>query len=131
MALLASYVGVEPRTILNSTAAELARGIRVALASTGLCAAADNTVAGDFVTGQIIPISVSGATPKAGLAFSLKGGGKVPMVASEAVAVGDPAYAAAAGKASKTSTNAILLGKWSMAASADGVLGEVELGNVA
>jgi hypothetical protein len=57
----------------------------------------------------------------------MSGGNKVPAVASEAVAVGDPAYTAAAGKFSKTSSSATLVGKWVLAASGDGVLGEVEL----
>lgn len=127
MAILASNCAVRPRTILNTTDAELARGVRVALNSSGLCAAAGATVAGDFVTDQVIPISVSGQTPKSGVAYSLNGGGQVPALASEAVAVGDAAYSAASGKWSKTSTNAVYLGKWVIAASGDGVLGAVEL----
>ena len=43
--------------------------------------------------------------------------------------IGDSAYSAASGKFSKTSTNAVLCGKWVLAASGDGVLGEVELLN--
>lgn len=127
MAILASSRAVEPITIQNSTSAELARGVRVILGSDGTCSVAGATVAGQFVTDQVIPISSAGATPKTGLGYSLSDGGQVPALASEAVAVGDAAYSAASGKFSKTSTNAIYLGVWAIAASGDGVLGAVQL----
>lgn len=130
MAIPASNVGVEPRTILNSTAAELARGVRVTVGASGTCTVAGLAVRGDFVTNQVIPISVASATPKAGLGYSTSGGGQVPALASEAVAVGDDAFSAADGKFSKTSTSAVYMGRWVIAASADGVLGAVELGVV-
>lgn len=123
MAEMATYVGIEPRSI-NLTAAAVSRGIRVTRNSSGLCAAQDATKKGDYVTLQ------SGAASETISAASLGGGGKVPALASEAVAVGDLAYSAAAGKFSKTSTSAVLVGRWTQAASGDGVLGEVELFNV-
>lgn len=120
MALQATYIGVEPRTITATNVAQ-SRGIRVTRDSSGTTAATGATTRGDYVTAQDIAASASGQ------AFSLSGGGKVPALASEAVAIGDLAYAAASGKFSKTSTNAALVGRWTMAASGDGVLGEVEL----
>jgi len=120
MAEMATYRAVAPVTITANAA--LVRGIRVSLTSAGVCDAGDATVLGEYVTLQAIEAA------KVGAAVNMHGGGKVPALASEAVAVGDPAYSAAAGKFSKTSTNATLLGKWTLAASGDGVLGEVELG---
>jgi hypothetical protein len=124
MPIQASYIGIEPRTQI-ATAADQARGIRVTLNSSGLTAASAIGVRGDYVTLTAITASTAGAVA------SMSGGGKVPALASEAVAVGDAAYSAANGKFSKTSTNAVLVGKWTMAASGDGVLGEVELQTVA
>lgn len=124
MALQATYVGIEPRTIIATSVAQ-ARGVRVTRDSSGTTAVADATTRGDYVTLQAIEASLPGD------AASMSGGGKVPALASEATVVGDLAYAAAAGKFSKTSTNAALCGRWTMAASADGVLGEVELFSVA
>jgi hypothetical protein len=120
MAELATYIGVTPRSInLKNTA--VVRGVRVFRASTGLCEVADATTRGDYVT------ATSGVGLETIQAFSMAEGGKVPALANEACAVGDAAYAGAAGKFSKTSTNAAVLGRWTLAASADGVLGEVEL----
>lgn len=122
MAEMTSYIGIVPRTVIP-TAVALVRGVRVARASTGLVAVADATVRGDYVT-----ITAAAASEPCEVA-SMQGGGKVPALASEAVAIGDSAYSAASGKFSKTSTNAVLCGKWTLAASGDGVLGEVELEN--
>jgi len=124
MAIQATYIGIEPRTI-TATAVAQARGVRVTRNSSGLTAVADETTRGDYVTLQAIAASGSG------LAASMSADGKVPALASEATVVGDLAYAAAAGKFSKTSTNAALVGRWTLAASGDGVLGEVELFSVA
>lgn len=124
MADLSSDLAIAPLTIKATSAAQ-ARGVRVTLASTGDTAVTDATTRGDYVTLQAIAASDYGA------AASLGGGGKVPALASEAVAIGDPAYAAASGKFSKTSTNAAYLGRWTQAASGDGVLGQVLLESVA
>lgn len=121
MAEMATYVGIEPRTVTANAAA--VRGIRLTLNSSGTCDAAGITDAGDYVSLAAIEAA------KTGPAVSIHGGGKVPALASEAVAVGDPAYTAAAGKFSKSSgSSAVLIGKWALAASGDGVLGEIELG---
>lgn len=120
MADLATYIGVTPRSI-NLTNAAIVRGVRVTRNSSGLCAVADATIRGEYVTAQ------SGAALETIQAFSMADGGKVPALANEACAVGDAAYAGASGKFSKTSTNAAVLGRWTLAASADGVIGEVEL----
>lgn len=124
MALQATYIG-PPVTVL-ATAADIALGIRVTLDSSGTVAASDIGVRGDFVTLQSIPASGDGE------ALSLQAGIYAPMVASEACAVGDPAYSAASGKVSKsTGGGAVLLGKWATAASGNGVIGKVLLGNPA
>ncbi len=124
MATQSTYIGVTPRTIIADVTA-LARGIRVTRAA-GVCVAAAIGVRGDFVTATSIEAS------KPGEAFSMQSAGKVPALASEATAVDDAAYSAADGKFSKTSGGgAILCGKWTQAASGDGVLGEVELSNPA
>jgi hypothetical protein len=121
MAEMATYIGVVPRTVTANAAA--ARGIRLTLNSSGTCDAAGITDAGDYVSLQAIEAAKTGA------AVSMHGGGKIPAVASEAVAVGDPAYTAASGKFSKTSgSSAVLVGKWALAASGVDVLGEIELG---
>lgn len=124
MAELATYIGVDPRTIIANSVAQ-ARGVRVTRNSAGTTAVADNTSRGDYVTAVAI------AASEPGMAFSMNDGGKVPALASEATVVGDLAYSAASGKWSKTSTGAVLLGRWTQAASGDGVLGEVELFTVA
>lgn len=124
MADMTSDLAIQPITIKATSVAQ-ARGVRVTLASTNDTAVADATTRGDFVTLQAIAASDYGA------AASASGGGKVPALASEAVAIGDLAYAAAAGKFSKTSTNAAYLGRWTQAASGDGVLGQVLLEPVA
>jgi len=120
MANLASYVGIEPRTVI-ATSVAIVRGVRLTLDSSGTVSAAAIGVKGEFASLEAIAASSTGA------AVSMNGGGKIPALASEAVAVGDAAYSAAAGKFSKTSTSAVAVGVWSMAASGDGVLGEVEL----
>ena len=120
MAEMATYIGVIPRTITSNAA--LVRGVRVTRNSDGTCDVQDATGAGDYVTLAAIEAA------KPGIAVSMAGGGKVPALASEACAVGDAAYAAASGKFSKTSTNATLVGRWTLATTGDGVLGEVELG---
>lgn len=123
MAEMATYVGIEPRTILASSVAQ-ARGVRVTRNSAGATAIQDATLRGDYVTLTAIEAS------SVGQAASMSGGGKVPALASEATTVGDIAYAAASGKFSKTSTSAAVVGRWTLAASGDGVLGEVELESV-
>lgn len=124
MALQATYDGLTLRTQIP-TAVALALGVRVVVDSNGLVAVAAASIRGEFTTIQ----SAEASTPCQ--VASMQAGGRVPALASESVAVGDPAYSAASGKYSKTSTNAVLVGKWVEAASADGVLGAVELGNPA
>ena len=120
MADFATYIGVTPVSA-KLTAVAVARGVRLVRDSSGTHAVADATIRGDVVTiregvaSEVIPVCPAG-TPA-----------KVPALASEATLVGDLAYAAASGKFSKTSTNAALMGRWTLAASADGVLGEVQL----
>ena len=123
MADLATHIGTVPMTVLASTSA-INRGYRVTLASDGTVSASAIGVRGDFVTtGDIAASGYGGATP-------LNGAQKVDAFASEAVSVGDAAYSAASGAFSKTSTNAVLVGKWVQAAAAN-TLGVVLLETVA
>lgn len=124
MALAATYVGITPRTQIP-TAVALALGVRVTVDTAGLVAVSAIGVRGDFTTLQ----SCEASTPCD--VAAMQGGGKVPALASEQTTVGAAAYSAASGKYSVTSTNAVLVGKWVEAASGDGVLGAVELGNPA
>lgn len=123
MAELATYRGCEPVTI-KAGASALARGVRVTRQSNGTCIVQDATAGGDYVTLAAIPAATYGPAQPMGK------GGKLPVLASEAVVVGDAAYSAAAGKGSKTATDAVVIGRWTQAASGDGVLGEVELKSV-
>lgn len=123
MAEMATNVGVTPRTGIANAA--LSRGLRVTRNSSGTLDLQDATARGDYVCGQDI---VAG---KAGEVYEMGGGGKVPAVASAASTVGALAYSAAAGQFGVSSTNAVLVGRWVLAASGSGVLGEVELFEVA
>lgn len=120
MADLATNLGVVPQTQTTTNAA-VGRGLRVTLDSSGTVSVSAIGVAGDYVTLVDIPASTPGACNAMG------NGAKVAALASEACAVGDAAYSAASGKFSKTSTNAVRVGKWVQAASGDGVLGVVQL----
>lgn len=119
MAEMATYIGIEPRTIIANAA--IARGLRCSLNASGTYDIQDNTARGDMVSMHDIEAG------KPGEAASLWGGGKVPAVASEATLVGDLAYTATLGRFSKTATSNVLLGRWVQPASGAGVLGEVEL----
>lgn len=111
---------------VNTTSVAVVRGVRVILDSTRTVSVADHTVRGDFVTKTAIPASSTGlATPMQGAAI-------VSALANGACAVNDPAYAADSGKFSNSSaSSAVLVGKWVLATSGDGVLGEVLLENPA
>lgn len=109
---------------VTATAVAIVRGSRLLLNTNGLVSVAGLTIAGDYIALQ--DIAASGT----GLAAPIGSGGSVPVLASENCTVGAAAYSAASGKTSKTSTNAVLIGKWLQAPSAD-TLGVVELGYVA
>jgi hypothetical protein len=110
---------IEARTV-NVGASPVARGLRVTLLSTGLVALAGIGVRGDFVT------RVDIAANESGEASSMSGGENASIVASETVNVGDIAYSAANGQASKTAAGAVVIGRWSQASTV-GLPGEVEL----
>jgi hypothetical protein len=122
MAEMATYIGIEPRTIVADPAnADIGRGLRVFLQANGYVALQDNTALGDYMTITAITHGLAGE------GASLFGGGKVPAVASEAVNAGDQAYTAANGQCGKTSTSNVAIGKWTQPASGAGVLSEIEL----
>ena len=123
MAEMAANVGVVPRTIIAGAAA-IARGLRTVLNASGTHDLAGATVRGEFVSAVDLAIGETGP------AYETSGGGKVPAVAAVAVAIGDLAYSAANGRFTNVSTGAAYLGKWMLAASGAGVLGEVELESV-
>src|SRR6266446_4898129 len=124
MAEMAANIGVVPRTI-TAGAAAIARGLRTVLNASGTHDLAGATVRGDFVSAVDMGIG------EVAIAYPTAGGGLVPAVASVAVSVGDSAYSAANGRFTNVSTGAAYLGKWMLAASGAGVLGEVELESVA
>jgi hypothetical protein len=120
---VATYIGVEPRTAWNNSGTQIGRGLRCTLGATGSLALAGVGVRGDFVTLVDIPNTEYGAVVK------LSSEGKVPAVASAAVAAGDDATAAANGQFAGASANPFM-GRWTTAVSGAGVLGEVELESV-
>jgi len=124
MATNTATINVPIQKTVTATAAAIGRGIRVTLNSSGLVAASAIGVQGDYITLQAIPASGTG------LAVPIAAGGSVPVQASETTAVGDAAYSAASGQVSKTSTNAVLIGKWLQVGAAN-ALAVVELSAVA
>jgi hypothetical protein len=123
MAELATNIGIVPMTV-KATNVAITRGKRVTLDSSGTVAVSAIGVRGDYVTVNDI------AASDYGNASPMQAGQKVSAYASEAVAVGDAAYSAASGQFSKTSTNAVLVGKWAQAAAAN-TLGVVLIETVA
>ena len=109
---------------VTATNVAISRGTRVTLNSSGLVAASAIGVRGDYITLQ--DIAASGT----GFAAVIAAGGSVPVIASETTAVGDAAYSAASGLTSKTSTNAVLMGKWLQVGAAN-KLAVIELASVA
>lgn len=125
MAELAAYTNA-PLFTGQATAASQARGLRVTLDSSSTLSASAIGVRGDFIASQAVAASEFAAY------FGMQPGGIVPLIASEAIAVGGAVYSAASGKASTTSGGgAIYLGKANTAASGDGVLFECILQNPA
>jgi hypothetical protein len=123
MAELATDIGLVPMTVLTTNVA-VTRGKRVTIDSSGNASVSAIGVRGDYVTSNDIAASDYGnATP-------MQAGAKVSAYASETVAVGDAAYSAASGQFSKTSTNAVLVGKWVQAAAVN-TLGVVLIETVA
>lgn len=121
MSTQSTYIGIEPRSMLCGAVA-IARGLR-ATRTAGVLGLSPIGARGDFVAMTDIEAL------KPGQVASMEGAGKVPAVASVAVAVDDPAYSAANGQWSNNAAGAILCGRWTQAASGAGVLGEVELMN--
>ena len=109
---------------VTATNVAIARGTRVTLNSSGLVAASAIGVRGDYIALQ--DIAASGT----GVAAPIGAGGSLPVIASETTAVGDAAYSAASGLTSKTSTNAVLMGKWLQIGAAN-ALAVIELESVA
>ena len=119
MAELAA-ASASPLFTVNATAVAISRGARVTLDSSGTVAASAIGVRGDYVAAGAIAASGTGA------AYSMQEAGIIPVIASEAIAVGDLCYSAASGKVSKTSGGgAVIVGKANTAASGDGVLFEL------
>lgn len=117
MAEMASYVGIEPRTVING-GTTLSRGQRCDLQAAGTVAVSGSGAAGDYVC------LTDAETNKPVDVVSMSGGNKVPALANATVAVGDPAYADVTGRFSNAGT--VLVGRWTQPASL-GALGEVEL----
>lgn len=104
------------------------RGARVTIQSDGTVATQDATLRGDFVMLQNV---TSNATPERAQAAPLGAGGSVPIISLVTAAVADKAYAAAAGKVTNVSTNAILVGTYRTACGTANTLATIELTTVA
>jgi len=121
---MAELAALTAATLITGKATSVAqvRGVRVILDTTRTLSVADHTVRGDYVTTTAVAASSVGAY------VSMQQGAIVPALANTACAVGDTAYSADSGKFSNSSaSSAIVLGKWVLATTGDGVLGEVQL----
>jgi hypothetical protein len=115
-----TMIAIEPRSI-QIGATPIGRGLRVTLQSTGVVALTGIGSRGDYI------LLSDGEANGAAVGLCLNSGEKAPAVASEATNIGDLAYSAANGQVSKTAAGAVLVGRWTQAASGAGVLGEIEL----
>lgn len=124
MATVATTITPLQKTV-TVTAVDVARGTRLTLNSSGVCAASALGVRGDYIA--LVDIPASGT----GLAAVINAGGSLPVVAGEASCDrGDAAYSMAAGLTGVTTTNAVLMGKW-LQTTASGALGVIELAPIA
>lgn len=106
-----------PNLTATATAVAIAAFLRVNLDANGLISAGAIGVSGIGITKQAFAASGTGVVRL------LNAPGTQIGTASEAIAVGDPVYSAAAGKISKTAGGgALLLGVATSAASGDGGL---------
>lgn len=122
MAELATYIGIWQRTEICGPA-NIGRGLRCVLNTSGQLVVAAIGVRGDYMT------LVDGLIGEAVDCVSLSGGGKVAAYNGDAAAVTTPgtlAYSGANGQTTQTSTGAVLMGKWTQPV-AVGTLGELEL----
>jgi hypothetical protein len=118
MAELATYVGIEPRSV-NVGATAVARGVRVTRAADGTVAVEGAAARGDYVT------LTDGEANQPVAVAAMGGGGKVAALASAVAVVGGLAYAAASGQFAASGT--VVVGRFTQPASGAGVLTEVEL----
>lgn len=121
MSELATNLGVTPFTAINNTNAVIPRGTRITRQSNGnFSPTADQTTRGDAVALVDIPASGNGAA-------ALSQNGKISALFDGSIAVGAIAYAGASnGVFSPTSTNAVVMGRCTLAGSST-AMGEVEL----
>src|SRR6478736_2704312 len=106
MATVATTIVPLQKTV-TVTAVDVARGTRLTLNSSGVCAASAIGVRGDYIALQ--DISASGT----GLAAPIAAGGSIAVIAGEASCDrGDAAYSMASGLTGVTTTSAVLMGKW-------------------
>lgn len=121
MADIATYIGATPVSIQLGAAA-VGRGLRVVGDSANLYTVAGIGVRGDYITMQ------DGVAGQFVEACPLGTPAKVPVVASEALVVGNVAYSAALGKTSNSAGGgAVVIGKVKLATTGADVLGEVLL----
>lgn len=118
----ASTAIVATQVTVTASSVAISRGTRLTLGSDGTCAVSAIGVRGDYVA--LIDIAANGV----GVAAPASSG-SVPVVASENCTRGDIAYSAASGQVSKTSTNAIVMGRWKDT-TVSGTLGRIELESV-
>lgn len=102
-------------------------GTRVTIQSDGTVATQDASLRGDFVMLQDVG---SQASPIRAVAAPLNMG-SVPLLSLVTAAVGDGAYAAAAGKVTNVSTNAILVGTYRQAVTTANTVASIQLKSLA
>lgn len=128
MATLATLIVPIIQSVQPAASTAYVRGTRVTIQSDGTVATQDASLRGDFVMLQDVG---SVASPTRAQAAPLASGGSVGMLSLVTAAVGDGAYAAAAGKVTNVSTNAILVGTYRQACLTANTLAAVELKSVA
>jgi len=130
MAELATYLGVEPQTA-RLTAVAVARGVRLALDSSGTSAVTGaNTIRGDYVSLQAGAASdvILVTNMQDGLVPALAG----PALTNNTTAIGEIAYAVATTGTftNSSASSAVAVGRWTTV-TANSTLGSVQLFTVA
>lgn len=127
MATVATTIIPIQQTVTPAANTAYVKGARVTIQSDGTVATQDASLRGDFILLQEV---ASAASPFKILAAPLGAGGSVFALSLVTAAVGDGAYAAAAGKITNVSTNAILVGTYRQACGTANTLAVIELKSV-
>ncbi len=130
MAELATTIGIKPQTA-RLTAVAVARGVRLALDSSGTCAVTGaNTIRGDYVTLQsgVASEVIAVTNMQDGQVMALAG----PALTNNTTAIGEVAYAVATTGTftNSSASSAVAVGRWT-SVTANDQLGSVQLFTVA